>query len=384
MSSGIAPPPAAVASAITSSAKSYHFGTQQMEIPLRYVPSKVIGRGAYGIVCSAVDTITGERVAIKKVGRLFDDLIDAKRVLRELKLLAFVRHPNLLFLRDVFHPANAERENFSDLYMVTDLMETDLNAVLKSKVIRLQEGHCRYFVYQLVAGLHYLHSCGVLHRDLKPANLLTNSECEVKICDFGLARTCGPEMTDYVVTRWYRPPELLLVCDGYTPAIDMWAVGCLTYELFMRHPLFAGKDYVHQITLIADKLGTPSLDDLKRVQSAEARRFVLAMQPRTGVRWSDLMPGASPLLTDLVSKLLVYDPEKRLTAAQALRHPIFSEFYEADAPEVQTAPCHFVADEAIVSGTSGTTIDEGALRREYWKEICRWADIRTKSGGMPS
>lgn len=112
----------------------------------------------------------------------------------------------------------------------------------------------QYFLYQLLRGLKYIHSANVLHRDLKPSNLLLNSNCDLKICDFGLARTTSETdfMTEYVVTRWYRAPELLLNCSEYTAAIDIWSVGCILLEIIRREPLFPGKDYVQQLGLITE------------------------------------------------------------------------------------------------------------------------------------
>lgn len=112
----------------------------------------------------------------------------------------------------------------------------------------------QYFLYQILRGLKYVHSAHVLHRDLKPSNLLLNSNCDLKIGDFGLARTTSETdfMTEYVVTRWYRAPELLLNCSEYTAAIDIWSVGCILGEIMTRKPLFPGKDYVHQLRLITE------------------------------------------------------------------------------------------------------------------------------------
>ena len=112
----------------------------------------------------------------------------------------------------------------------------------------------QYFLYQILRGLKYIHSANVLHRDLKPSNLLLNANCDLKICDFGLARTTSETdfMTEYVVTRWYRAPELLLNSSEYTAAIDVWSVGCIFMELMDRKPLFPGRDHVHQLRLLME------------------------------------------------------------------------------------------------------------------------------------
>ncbi len=208
----------------------------------RYEYIKVIGQGAYGVVCAAHDRIKNRKVAIKKVPNAFADLIDAKRIVREIKLLEFYDHENIISLLDVLKPD--ARTNFEDIYFVTDLMETDLHRVIYSHQ-ELTDDHIQYFVYQVLRGMLYIHSSSVIHRDLKPSNLLLNKSCDLKICDFGLAR--GIDMgesengyTEYVVTRWYRAPEVILNASNYTKALDIWSIGCIMAELLGRTPLFPG------------------------------------------------------------------------------------------------------------------------------------------------
>lgn len=235
----------------------YNIFGNLFEVSRKYVPPiRPIGRGAYGIVCSAVNSETGEEVAIKKIGNAFDNRIDAKRTLREIKLLRHMDHENIVAIRDIIRPPT--RENFNDVYIVYELMDTDLHQIIRSNQ-PLTEDHCQYFLYQLLRGLKYIHSAKVLHRDLKPSNLLLNANCDLKICDFGLARTTSETdfMTEYVVTRWYRAPELLLNCSEYTAAIDVWSVGCIFMELLNREPLFPGRDYVQQLRLITEVVTIP-------------------------------------------------------------------------------------------------------------------------------
>lgn len=153
-------------------------------IDSRYVPLKPLGRGAYGVVCSATDRLTGRKVAIKKIHRAFDDLIDAKRILREVKLLRHFRHENIIGLRDLCGPADVITP-FDDIYIVLDFMETDLHKIIYSKN-ELTDEHIQYFVYQILKGLKFIHSSQTIHRDLKPSNLLLNGNCDLKICDFGM------------------------------------------------------------------------------------------------------------------------------------------------------------------------------------------------------
>ena len=244
------------------------------EVQDRYAPIKPIGKGAYGVVCSARNVRTDEKVAIKKITIAFENAVDAKRTLREIKLLRHLKHENVIRIVDVVAPPALEE--FTDVYVMYELMDTDLHQIIRSKQ-PLSDDHCQYFVYQLLRGLKYIHSANVLHRDLKPSNLLLNANCDMKICDFGLARTNKEDenfMTEYVVTRWYRAPELLLSCAEYGEAIDVWSVGCIFAELLGRKPLFPGKDYVHQLNLIARVIGSPTEEELHFVTSDKARRYI--------------------------------------------------------------------------------------------------------------
>ena len=184
------------------------------EIDTRYTNLKEIGSGSYGLVCSADDEVSGLKVAIKKVANVFDDLVDAKRILREIRLLRHLSgHANITAIRDVM-TSPVGSTSFRDLYIVTDLFECDLDRIIISDQ-DLTDSHHQYFLYQILRGLKYIHSANILHRDLKPSNLLVKSNCDLAICDFGLARGVPDGkvlMTDYVVTRWYRAPELL--CDN--------------------------------------------------------------------------------------------------------------------------------------------------------------------------
>nr|GMD99829.1 mitogen-activated protein kinase homolog MMK1 [Ipomoea batatas] len=198
----------------------YNIFGNVFEITAKYKPPIMpIGKGAYGIVCSALNSETNEHVALKKIANAFDNRIDAKRTLREIKLLRHMDHENIVGIRDIIPPP--QRKSFNDVYIAYELMDTDLHQIIRSNQA-LSEEHC-----QLLRGLKYIHSANVLHRDLKPSNLLLNANCDLKICDFGLARVTSETdfMTEYVVTRWYRAPELLLNSSDYTAAIDVWFSG---------------------------------------------------------------------------------------------------------------------------------------------------------------
>lgn len=239
-------------------AHSFKAGNHTFTVDTKYSLIRVIGSGAYGVVISTVDASTSNKVAIKMVPRAFHDEVDAKRILREIKLLKHFHHENIIGVVDMMPPLTNHVEDFNDVYIVSDLMETDLHRIIYSKQ-PLTIDHVQYFLYQILRALKYIHSANVLHRDLKPSNLLVNSNCDLKVCDFGLARGVlsdeemeGREdsnmlLTEYVVTRWYRAPEIMLACHEYAKPVDVWSVGCIFAELLGRKPYFPGEDYIDQV-----------------------------------------------------------------------------------------------------------------------------------------
>ncbi|EPS57900.1 mitogen-activated protein kinase, partial [Genlisea aurea] len=303
------------------------------EITAKYRPPIMpIGRGAYGLVCAVLNSETNEMVAVKKISNAFENYIDAKRTLREIKLMRHLDHENVIGLRDVIPPP--QRAEFNDVYIATELMDTDLHQIIRSNQL-LSEEHCQYFLYQILRGLKYIHSAGVIHRDLKPSNLLVNANCDLKICDFGLARMSSQNefMTEYVVTRWYRAPELLLNSSEYTPAIDVWSVGCIFMEIMNRKPLFAGNDHVHQLHLLIELLGTPTDSDLTFTRSHEARTYLRQLPQYPRMNLARVFPHVSPMAIDLMDKMLEINPMKRITVEAALRHPYLARLHdETDEP----------------------------------------------------
>ena len=296
----------------------------------RYEFIKKIGHGAYGVVVSVHDRQTGNKVAIKKIPNAFEDLVDAKRIVREIKLLGFFDHENTISLLDVMLPP--KRTGYNDIYIVTDLMETDLHRVIYSKQ-DLTNDHIQYFLYQILRGVLYMHSANVIHRDIKPSNLLLNKHCDLKICDLGLARGYDvntENLTEYVVTRWYRAPEVVLNSSQYTEQIDVWSVGCVFSELLGRTPLFPGDDYLDLIQKIITVLGTPTEDDIHFIENPAARRFIAKIPKKEKTRWATVYPRANRKALDLLDKMLVFDPLKRWTVKQCLEHPYFEGLHNAD------------------------------------------------------
>ena len=347
------------------------------EIDKKYVPIKPIGKGAYGVVCSAKDSETGAKVAIKKIANAFDNVTDARRTLREIKLLRRLQHENIVLLRDIMKPPSMD--DFNDVYLVYELMDTDLHQIVRSSQ-GLSDEHSQYFLYQILRGLKYVHTAKVLHRDLKPSNLLLNANCDLKICDFGLARTSSEKgfMTEYVVTRWYRAPELLMSCEDYTSAIDIWSMGCILAEILGRKPLFPGKDYIHQMRLIIEILGSPSEADMAFITSQKAKDYIRALPRAPKARFHEMYPGANPLAIDLLQKMLEFHPERRITVEEALAHPYLASLHDPTVEPASEEPAPFEFD------FEDEELREDDLRRKVWEEmLCFHGEaVETRGAGV--
>ncbi|KZV46513.1 mitogen-activated protein kinase 9 [Dorcoceras hygrometricum] len=307
----------------------------------RYEVQEVVGKGSYGVVASAIDAYTGENVAIKKINDVFEHVSDATRILREIKLLRLLRHPDIVVIKHIMLPPS--RREFQDIYVIFELMESDLHQVIKANNDLTPEHH-QYLLYQLLRGLKYIHSANVFHRDLKPKNILANADCKLKICDFGLARVSFNDApsaifwTDYVATRWYRAPELCgSFFSKYTPAIDIWSIGCIFAELISGKPLFPGKNVVHQLDLITDLFGTPPPESIARIRNEKARRYLSNMRKKQPVPFVDKFPNADPLALRLLERLVAFDPKDRPTAEEALADPYFHGIANVDR-EPSTQP----------------------------------------------
>ncbi|OBZ65113.1 Mitogen-activated protein kinase 2 [Grifola frondosa] len=272
----------------------------------------VIGEGAYGIVCSALHLPSQRKVAIKRITPFDHSMFCLQHHL------------------DTGYPPPPSLDDFKEVYLVQELMETDLHRVIRTQ--QLSDDHCQYFIYQTLRALKALHSADVLHRDLKPSNLLLNANCDLKLCDFGLARSARPPpnvandsstfMTEYVATRWYRAPEVMLTFKEYTRAIDIWSVGCVLAEMLSGRPLFPGRDCIpHQLSIILDILGT-LLDDFYAITSPRSREYIRALPFRKKKPFSSLFPEANPLAIDLMEKCLTFSPKRRIEVQDAFEASI--------------------------------------------------------------
>jgi mitogen-activated protein kinase 15 len=296
----------------------------------KYEVSQKLGKGAYGVVWKAVDKKTKEIVALKKIFDAFQNATDAQRTFREIMFLQELSdHDNIIRLLNVL-----KAENDRDIYLVFEYMETDLHAVIRAGI--LEDIHKQYIMYQLLKAIKYMHTANVLHRDMKPSNLLLNSECYLKVADFGLARSIAalekesevnPILTDYVATRWYRAPEILLGSTKYTKGVDIWSIGCILGELLGGKPMFPGTSTMNQLEKIIEITGKPTAEDIDAVKSPFAATMLEGLPQNDPKSLSSLFPLASADALDLLHQMLFFNPSKRITAEAALEHPYVAQFH---------------------------------------------------------
>lgn len=313
--------------------------SEKFLLPPRYEADKIIGKGTYASVIQAKDCKHDRVVAIKKNRKVFANTTDAKRVLRELQILSRIWHPDIIELNGVIAPEFDEIDKFDDVYLIMPKMEANLSEVIQ--ISQLTPEHIQFFMYQLLRGIKYLHSAGVIHRDLKPDNIFVNGQdCDVRIGDFGLARGVrqkpdDTQLTEYVVTRWYRAPQIICGADAYGGEVDVWSLGCILAEMLIRTPLFKGHSNSDQIKCIFKVLGTPSEKQSKWIRNPKINNWINRSKREKG-SFDQLFEEFDDDVVDLLRGLLNFDPAKRLTVTQALDHEYFSDIREPgseyDAP----------------------------------------------------
>ena len=298
-----------------------------------------LGEGTFGEVYKARSRRRGNLVALKKI--LMHNEKDGFPItaLREIKLLKMLSHPNVLILEEMaYERSKTEGRKKATMYMVTLYMDHDLSGLLENPAVHITEAQVKCYMLQLLEGVRYLHEMQILHRDMKAANILINNKGILQIADFGLARPyddappvagCGGgegtrSYTTLVVTRWYRPPELLLQLRRYTTAIDMWGVGCVFGEMFKGRPILPGNSDLNQAQMIFDLVGAPTEENMPGWRSLPGCEGVRDFKPRSGNLHHVFRENGSGMIS-LLSELLRLDWRKRINAIDALEHPYFKQ-----------------------------------------------------------
>jgi len=401
---------------------------KEWDVPKRYELREHLGSGSYGYVRAAYDSETKSTVAIKRISHLFEDLTDCKRVLREVCILNRLKHDLIVKLIDIIVPGDFN--SFQEVSLVFEFVPSDFKKLLRQN-IWLTELHVKTLMYNSLMAMKYAHSAGVYHRDIKPANCLVNEDCIVKVCDFGLARTVKhpnrnpklgrsntlpaadadvedclhpgvgvpvtakeqQKMTTHVVTRWYRAPELILLNDNYSGAVDVWSLGCIFAELMQmmqgnasssseRQPLFPGAtcfplspdrkrqtDYKFhaqggkdQLAVIFGVMGSPDPNDVACLERSDAKKYLEYFSQKDPQNLKKRFPRCSEQAVNLLRKMLTFNPDKRITVEDCLKHDFFTAIRHPELERVASKPCVLPFDD-----------DEGLSERElryyFLKEI---------------
>lgn len=317
-------------------------------LPGNWRPLQILGSGSYATVASF--DADGRELAVKKVEGIFAHPVLALRTLREVKLLAHLQHPNILCLHELY----LDGPSFKDAYLCLERMDGDLHLLIHGTKNYLSDHQVQCVLYQMLRGLLCLRCAKVIHRDLKPGNVLVRSGGEVKIGDLGLARGIDSDedghdelmLTEYVVTRYYRAPEVVLTASKYTYAVDMWSTGCILGEMLTRRPIFEGKDSLDQVKKIIGVLGCQAHEDLAWIPaSSSAQKFVQMCNksvPPTDQGLLNLTkrrsgPPTNPLAVDMLVQMLRFDPSRRVGVEDALEHRFLKQFVPAEDAEVASA-----------------------------------------------
>ncbi|KAM7540579.1 hypothetical protein Aperf_G00000044358 [Anoplocephala perfoliata] len=292
----------------------------------RYEKLSKIGEGAYGMVFKCLDTQTGDMVAVKRFTASDDDPLVKKIALREIKMLKKLKHPNLVNLIEVFRRKKKLHLVFEyiDRSLLHELDSQGPNGIERDKIMRI--------TWQILQGINFCHQSNCIHRDIKPENILINSQGEVKLCDFGFARflaDAGDTYTDYVATRWYRSPELLVGDTHYGPPVDIWAVGCVFAEMLTRLPLWPGRSDLDQLYLITKNLGNLLPQQQKTFLTNIYFTGVVMPRPQSieplEVKFEGMKPKITPEELEVLKACLAMNPNNRYSCAALLKLPYFEK-----------------------------------------------------------
>jgi protein brassinosteroid insensitive 2 len=286
-----------------------------------YRLDKILGSGTFGTVFSSINPCTGQKVAIKKLPQ------DLRYKNRELSLMKDLSHPNIMIFIDSFTSKGA-RDNENFLHIVMEYMPLNLLEIIHNYhgyKQRLPTSLVKIFSYQLLRSLLYLELKNVVHRDIKTENVMVEPiSNRLVLCDFGCAKklVVGESNISYICSRYYRPPELILGSTNYNCSVDMWSVGCVIAEMVLGKPLFAGKTQNDQLVEIIKVLGSISKED---IQEINPKFLEMRMPEIKKLSWRRVFSEHVEELDDLLDKIFVYSPSKRISPLQALQHPFFED-----------------------------------------------------------
>ena len=317
----------------------------------KYEVLGVVGEGAYGIVYKCKNKETGKYVAIKRFKEVDDDLVK-KTMKRELKMLQKLHHPNVVDFQEAY-------KRKGNLYLVFEFVDKNLLELLQEHPQGLDPNLIRHLIYQLCKAIKYMHDQNIIHRDVKPENLLITENMELKLCDFGFARlisgTCTEKLTDYVATRWYRAPELLLTQGEYGKEVDYWAIGCIMGELVDGNPMFPGENEIDQIYCIQKVLGNLTEEETEMFYNNplfNGKNLLNVTKPETLQR--RYMGKLSKVDISFMKGLLELDPKKRLNGKNVFSHPYFEVFEGKKINLIKKNSSHFLSSRSI----NNVSIDE--------------------------
>lgn len=288
-----------------------------------------LGEGSFSEVFKVRSVKNQTLYAVKRLKKKYKSAVEVNRLPEIIALRNLQGHANIVKLEEVLYDAN-----YGLIALVFELLDQNLFELIRDNGKPLDEKKSLLLIYQLLKSLAFMHSKNLFHRDIKPENCMVNRNTfEVKLADFGSTRQTfesGP-FTEYIATRWYRAPECILTSGYYGPAVDIWAVGCVLFEILTTRPLFPGKQQLDQIARIHNILGTPSRDILAQFRQNPNTNINYVFPHRVPQEFKNLLPHTSPQIVDLLSRLLVYDPGSRITASDALQHPAFELFRRMEA-----------------------------------------------------
>jgi len=307
-----------------------------------------IGFGSFGVVWQCRDPRTKKMLALKKLPNAFNHLIAAKRMLREIKMLKYFKHENVIRTVGILKSAES---GVDEIYLLTPLMDTDLHRIITHNNL-LSTNHVSIIMYQIFRGLKYIHKANIMHRDLKPGNILMNKNCLLKICDFGLARSVvvpspNTTMTNEVVTQYYRPPELFTGVNYYSTEIDIWSVGCILAELLTKKILFQCNSSSQQLDLQYKLLSFPtpieqypypisSSSSLTQLNKQQKQHYFKAISSNSSPESNFARLSNDYMAQHMLSCLLVWNPDLRLNCDQALQH----QFIDAGRSSFHNSLCN--------------------------------------------